>query len=314
MLSLLSSEDSDEAENDSDKVSNVATNSDDSTNALPDWKAHGEELILAAALEAGASPKMIQIDWKSDKIVVTVDANCDENYVDGNHDSMVTLMGLDGDFYDEEIDEDVENFEEGEYDVDYEKEENYDELDEEEMSKDNFIDEDYFNEFDFHGDPYLEQARSIDLTRIARSINEALSRDGEQSLGYRIAQMHEIEVTTPEFDNVLRGQRMFESYRGFEVILEYYAEDKRNKNKKKKKSSNATKTNGDDDDINIGVFDGDCFVSDLKLKTIEGKLVCREEKNGVTVVNVKGKIVKIKNELIECVRLPKAKREKGMKD
>ena len=57
VLSLLSSEDSDAAENDSDKVSNVATNSDDSTNALPDWKAHGEELILAAALEAcGITP------------------------------------------------------------------------------------------------------------------------------------------------------------------------------------------------------------------------------------------------------------------
>ncbi|KAL7461421.1 hypothetical protein ACHAXS_001841, partial [Conticribra weissflogii] len=153
-----------------------------------------------------------------------------------------------------------------------------------------------------------QQTTAIDLTLLARTINDYLSRDGEDSLGYRIAQLHEIEVTTPEFDGVLRGDVMFEAYRGFDVIVEHYEDPKKakNKNKSKKKSSNKGGKSGKE-------VVSDAEAMEKKLIVSEGKLVERDMEKGVTMVNVKGRIVKIKNELIENVKLPKAKREKGVK-
>ena len=43
----------------------------------------------------------------------------------------------------------------------------------------------------------------------------------------------------------------------------------------------------------------------------EGLLVEKNDEH--TVINQKGRISKIKNEKVECVRLPKAKKEKGAK-
>ena len=48
-----------------------------------------------------------------------------------------------------------------------------------------------------------------------------------------------------------------------------------------------------------------------KVQIMEGKLVERNEKQ--TIVNVKGRVRKLKNELVLSVKLPKAKREKGAK-
>ena len=111
----------------------------------------------------------------------------------------------------------------------------------------------------------------IDIVTITRAINVALSMDEE--IGMKIAETHEIEVTTPGASDILQGDIMFEAYRGFDVIVE----------------TSQLKKNG-------------------KPKILEGKLV---EKNETEVkVNVNGRISKVKNEFLVCVRLPKAKKEK----
>jgi hypothetical protein len=91
-------------------------------------------------------------------------------------------------------------------------------------------------------------------------------------LGLQIAETFEIEVTTPGASNELSGI-MFESYKGFEVLTEF--QDPKTK----------------------------------KVKTIEGRLV--ERNNEFTVINIKGRIKKIKNDMVLTVKLPKAKKEKG---
>ena len=104
-------------------------------------------------------------------------------------------------------------------------------------------------------------------------------------------------MTTPEFDNVLRG-RLFQVYKGFDVIVDHWEVKKK---KKTKISSDMSGGNNDDDDV-----------QKKRVKT-EGKLVERDMEKNVTIINVKGRNKKIKNDLIESVELPKAKREKGVK-
>ena len=101
---------------------------------------------------------------------------------------------------------------------------------------------------------------AISVPRIARHINEYLSKDGEGSIGHTIAELHEIEVTTLEFDNVLRG-RLFQVYKGFDVIVDHW-EVKKQKKKTTKGSS----------DMDGGVDDD---VQKKSVKT-EGKLVERD--------------------------------------
>jgi ribosome maturation factor RimP len=221
----------------------------------------GTQMILAAAKEAGATEPMIDIEWKADRIIVTVNVNADESYM--------------GDSF--ELD-DIEEDWEGDALYDFEDDEDLILVDEDELALDDDDEEEDF-----------EPSNRVDVTKVARTINEYLSRDGEGSLGDRIAQTHEIEVTTPEFDNVLRGERMFQVYKGFEVIVEHWEENK-------KKGSDTSK--------------GD---STRKKVVTEGKLVGRDMVKNRTTINVKGRNKNIKNELIECVKLPKAKREKGAK-
>ncbi|KAL3788532.1 hypothetical protein HJC23_006570 [Cyclotella cryptica] len=232
---------------------------------LSDMKSVGSSMILAAAMEAGATEPMIHIDWRADRIVVTVDVSLDE-----------------------------EEWEDVLYDID-------DDGGELVFDENNLASLDYL-EFDDNEDVYDEftseddtPGNRIDITKIARAINDYLSQDGEDSLGYKIAQLHEIEVTTPEFDNVLRGDKMFESYKGFDVVVEHWEEDKQRQKKKGPSESD----------------DGENYTR--KRVVTEGKLVGRDSEKGRTMVSVKGRIKNIKNEMIECVRLPKAKREKGAK-
>lgn len=117
-----------------------------------------------------------------------------------------------------------------------------------------------------------EPPRGVDVTAIARSINAAFEAEGEGSVGYRIAKKHGIEVTTPGASDELSGI-MFESYKGFPVILDTID----------------PKTD--------------------KRKTIEGKLVERTDES--TKINIKGRMRTFKNHLVLSVRLPKAKKEKG---
>eukprot|EP00956_Cyclotella_meneghiniana_P025459 scaffold53208_cov37-Cyclotella_meneghiniana.AAC.2 len=142
-------------------------------------------------------------------------------------------------------------------------------------------------------------SNAISVPRTARNINEHLSKDGKGSIGHTIAELHEIEVTTPKFDNVLRG-RLFQVYKGFDVIVDHW-EVKKQKKKKTTKGLSETSGGNDDDDV-----------QKKRVKT-EGKLVERDMEKNVTIINVKGRNKKINNDLIESVELPKAKREKGVK-
>jgi hypothetical protein len=110
---------------------------------------------------------------------------------------------------------------------------------------------------------------AVDVTELARAINAILDDDG---IGLRIAEVHEIEVTTPGASDELSGV-MFESYKGFDVIAQFI--DKKTKN----------------------------------TKTVEGKFV--EKGDEFTIINIKGRMKKIKNEDVLSLKLPKAKKEKG---
>ena len=98
---------------------------------------------------------------------------------------------------------------------------------------------------------------------------------GEQAL--EIAETYSIEVTTPGASEELQGQVMFDAYKGFDVICDYI-------DKKKTKKPQ---------------------------QQVQGRLVERNEES--TIFNLKGRMKKISNQDILSVRLPKAKKEKGMK-
>lgn len=109
----------------------------------------------------------------------------------------------------------------------------------------------------------------LDVTLLAKAINNAFNDDG---IGLTIAEVYEIEVTTPGAPDELSGI-MWESYRGFDVIC--------------KQVDQKTK----------------------KVKTVEGRLV--ERTGDFTVINIKGRMKKMKNDTVLSVKLPKAKKEKG---
>jgi len=118
-----------------------------------------------------------------------------------------------------------------------------------------------------------EIEEEFSLTLLARTINKILDDDG---VGLRIAEAHSIEVTTPGVDDLLvPGTPQFEAFMGFEVIVEHLDPKKKNS----------------------------------KVKIIEGRLYERNDE--FTIINIKGRMKKMKNETVLSVRLPKAKKEKG---
>ena len=150
------------------------------------------------------------------------------------------------------------------------------EEEEEEVQFDEEINDEAVVEFEeeFGVDSESEEVETSNVVTIARAINAALSEEGEDSLGYSIAVHHEIEVTTPGASDELQGI-MFESYKGFNVIAETV--DPKNQ----------------------------------KQKLVEGKLVERNDTH--TLLNVKGRIRKLKNQTVRSLKLPKAKTEKGVR-
>jgi len=112
-------------------------------------------------------------------------------------------------------------------------------------------------------------ANGVDVVVLARAINAELD---DNEIGTRIAETHEIEVTTPGGKDEITGV-MWDVYHGFDVIAKFF-------DPKKKEE-----------------------------KTIEGRL--HERTDETTVINVKGRMKKIKNENLLSVKLPKAKKEKG---
>jgi len=125
-------------------------------------------------------------------------------------------------------------------------------------------------------EPEVEEEFSISL--LARTINRILDDDG---MGLAIAEVHSIEVTTPGVsDELVPGTPQFDAFKGFEVIVQQLDP--------KKKKGKAAKN---------------------PLKTIEGRLVERNDE--FTIVNIKGRMKKMKNDSVVSIRLPKAKKEKG---
>lgn len=115
-------------------------------------------------------------------------------------------------------------------------------------------------------------SNGVDVTVLARAINGAFDQD---EVGLLIAETHEIEVTTPGAPEELLdllSSPVWESYKGFDVQAQFM--DPKTK----------------------------------KLKTIDGRL--HDRTNEFTVLNIKGRMKKLKNESVLSVKLPKAKREK----
>jgi ribosome maturation factor RimP len=96
----------------------------------------------------------------------------------------------------------------------------------------------------------------------------------DSGVGLQIATTHEIEVTTPGASNELSSRIMFQSYQGFEVLTEFQD------------------------------------LKTQKVKTVQGRLV--ERNNEFTIINIKGRIKKFNNDMVISVKLPKAKKEKGV--
>ena len=94
-------------------------------------------------------------------------------------------------------------------------------------------------------------------------------------IGSQITERFEIEVTTPGASDELTTPIMFAAYRGFDVLVHH--QDPKTK----------------------------------KMKTFEGRLV--ERTSEFVVLNVKGRMKHLKNSDILSVKLPKAKKEKGVR-
>lgn len=207
------------------------------------WKSEGERIIKSAAMECGTKEEDIDIQWKSGRIEIKISGDTYIQAKEDDEDEDDVGIVYDGDIDEEAIKEFNEEFgEPGEGDAE-----------EEEDARPTF---------------------GSDIVSIGRAINYALGEGGEGSVGYNIAVHHEIEVSTPGASDELQGI-MFESYKGFDVIVSLM-------DPKKKKAKN-----------------------------VEGKLIQRTDK--LTIVNVKGRQRKMKNELVLSVKLPKAKREKGVR-
>jgi ribosome maturation factor RimP len=202
------------------------------------YQEYGTELIRQAGAQVGATSDQLDIEWKGDKIVVTVHGD--------------TYAGTTQDEDDDDDDDDTDDDGDESNDSDLQLSE-----DDADLLSVSSLEE--------------EEPTGINVISLARAINHILD-DG--NVGLKIAECHEIEVTTPGATDELVGAVMFEAYKGFEVIAQH--QDPKSK----------------------------------KLKTVQGKLVERNDE--FTVVNIKGRMKKMTNENVVSVKLPKAKKEKGV--
>ena len=179
-----------------------------SSGRLPDnYQEIGNQLIYQAAKSCGAPEEALKIEWKNDKIIVTV--NSDSVYVSSSSD--------------EEDEDDILD------DYDYDDDEGDEE---EEMEDMEFIDDEIYSDEDLEYEDYEDDddidddgggGIGIDVTELARAINRVLEDDGTNGsgVGLTIAEKHSIEVTTPGASDELQGKVMFEAYKGFDVICSY---------------------------------------------------------------------------------------------
>ena len=216
------------------------------SSALPEgYQEYGQQVIRKAGSLCGiVNDEDLTIDWKADRIVVTVHGKV---YVSTDDE--------------DPVEEDAEDAEEAD---------SQDDVDEEDDELASIATMSLDDEISSSLPPTSSQG--VDVTVLARAINAALDDGG---IGLAIAESHEIEVTTPGASDELLEPVMFAVYKGFEVI---------------------------------------CEQLDLKTKEvtkIEGRLVERNDE--FTIVNIKGRMKKMKNSTLLSVKLPKAKKEKGVK-
>jgi len=124
-------------------------------------------------------------------------------------------------------------------------------------------------------DPIHEERDKIDtyvLSAIAKAVLDAL-QDEEVEERLHIVSRHQMMFTTPGQPDVLNSQNDFDAYRGFDVLVE---------------TRDPWRSN----------------------RTLKGKLIQRTALD--VLINVKGRMVTIPNNFVHKVKLPNAKREKGV--
>jgi ribosome maturation factor RimP len=228
-------------------------------------------MILSAGRECGATADQIHVEWKAGVIVVTVRGDV---YVADNE--------IDSEEEDEEFDEDEQEYDgvdDEEYDDDkeYDNEDTTKEVEEEDdeleeiVSEDDGVSGDEVNSEEDMGP--VEEADQSRGIDIAALARAINAALDDEGVGFAIAESHEIEVTTPGASDELQGPVMFKAYKGFDVLATFIDPKKKTQ------------------------------------KTIEGKL--HERNNEFTVINIKGRLKNIKNQMLVSVKLPKPKKEKG---
>ena len=225
---------------------------------LPEgYQEFGEHVIRKAGAECGiVKEDDLTIEWKADRIVVTVRGKVFVSAIEAEEgDEDLVLM-------EEEEEEDIDDGDDEDSADGDEGEDGLLSIDDTMMDDSEGTDE----------NTSTSPSRGVDVAALARAINNALDDGG---IGFMIAEAHEIEVTTPGVSDELQGRVMFEAYKGFDVICE-----------QKDVKSN-------------------------KIKQIEGRLVERNDE--FTILNIKGRMKKLENDAVLSVKLPKAKKEKGVK-
>jgi ribosome maturation factor RimP len=232
-----------------------------------DYKELGELLIRKAGDECGCGKDQLSIEWKEGRIVVMVQGESFVGDTDEARNDAEENIDEEGD---DEIDDEAGNYDEEGNEVD-EKADVDDEDEANGIVNEDEADNDIVNEEGNQAPEDLDSApKGTDVTELAKAINRILDDGG---VGFMIAEKHAIEVTTPGASNLLSGSIMFESYKGFDVIL-------RNID---------SKTN--------------------KEKEIDGRLVERNDE--FTILNIMGRMKKYRNDSVVWVKLPKSKKEKG---
>lgn len=132
---------------------------------------------------------------------------------------------------------------------------------------------DLLQRYDEDEKPIDVETIRIDSAALSILAQAILDALEEREEDLQILSRHELILTSPGASDVLETQRQFDAYRGFDVIVE---------------TQDPWESN----------------------RTLKGKLVSRNAMD--VIINKKGRMVTIPLNFVKCVRLPPAKREKGV--
>lgn len=264
---------------------------------LPDnYQEEGNARIYQAAALCGVSKDQLAMEWKADKVVVRVHGDnvyvvaetavaVGDEPVQVEEEDDERLVFSEAAFIDENDSNSFDNDDDDDDELlNYSLDDDGD--DDEEIFEDNDDEDEGLNVRQDvvpsdNSSNSISGGGGVDLALLARAINAAFDdKDGEEDsngggTGYAIASRYEIEVTTPGTGDEFTTPVMFQAYKGFDVLVQH----------RDPKSGS--------------------------IKTIEGRLV--EKNSEFVVLNIKGGTKKLKNQNVLCVKLPKAKKEKGVR-